>query len=103
MERVLNKNVKISYQAKEHEGYIYRQMIALTISSLQLKEFNCHVTNTVSYTKNTYTKIFLKPLKEGDNYTNCTTFLTAINTFNLVNNKRLKFNRNTVVRIKIKK
>ena len=100
---VMPKNVKVSYNSRfDKHGTHYNQMISLTLTKEQLREFNIHVTDTIlsKYTRE-YVKTHLKRVAFGDNYLGLTTLEHFLNFFTpLRSNGRIQIARNTILRIK---
>ena len=93
------KSVKVSYNSYfDNNGTHYNQMVSVVLTDEQLEVFNSMV-NGVSE----YTKMHLRSVKFGDNYTNLTTFYYFRRFFEpLKSNSRIKADRNTLLRIKKK-
>ena len=91
------KSVKVSYNSYfDNNGTHYNQMVSVVLTDKQLKAFNDMVNNTRHSTK-----MYLRSVKFGDNYTNLTTFDHFRRFFEpLKSNSRIKDDRNTLLRIK---
>ena len=91
------KSVKVSYNSSfDNNGTHYNQMVSVVLTDKQLEAFNNMVNNTRSPTK-----MYLRSVKFGDNYTNLTTFDHFRRFFEqLKSNSRIKADRNTLLRIK---
>ena len=77
-------------------------MVSVVLTDEQLEVFNSMVNDTqLSKGVSEYTKMPLRSVKFGDNYTNLTTFDYFRRFFEpLKSNSRIKANRNTLLRIK---
>ena len=91
------KSVKVSYNSYfDNNGTLYNQMVSGGLADKQLEAFNDMVNNT-----RPSTKMYLRSVKFGDNYTNLTTFDHFRRFFEpLKSNSRIKADRNTLLRIK---
>lgn len=102
---------KISYNKKwNNEGTTYSQTLNVTLTRKEFTELNHNITlaklNAPSW--NTDYKLYLNTFKKGINYTKLTQIkffaqyfgIISINT-NIVNDKRFKQDRNTIVKINI--
>ena len=102
---------KISYNKKwNNEGTTYSQTLNVTLTQKEFTDLNHNITlaklNAPSW--NTDYKLYLNTFKKGINYTKLTQIkffaqyfgIISINT-NIVNDKRFKQNRNTIVKINI--
>ena len=102
---------KISYDKKwNNEGTTYSQTLNVTLTRKEFTDLNHNITlaklNAPSW--NTYYKLYLDTFKKGINYTKLTQIkffaqyfgIISINT-NIVNDKRFKQDRNTIVKINI--
>ena len=91
------KSVKVSYNSSfDNNGTHYNQMVSVVLNDKQLKAFNDMVNNTRHSTK-----MYLRNVKFGDNYTNLTTFDHFRRFFEpLKSNSRIQDDRNTLLRIK---
>ena len=102
---------KISYNKKwNNEGTTYSQTLNVTLTRKEFTDLNDYIAlaklNAPSW--NTDYKLYLDTFKKGINYTKLTQIkffaqyfgIISINT-NIVNDKRFKQNRNTIVKINI--
>lgn len=102
---------KISYNKKwNNEGTTYSQTLNVTLTRKEFTDLNDYIAvaklNTPSW--NTDYKLYLNTFNEGINYTKLTQIkffaqyfgIISINT-NIVNDKRFKQDRNTIVKINI--
>ena len=99
------KSVKVSYNSYfDNNGTHYNQMVSVVLTDKQLKAFNDMVNDTqLSKGVSEYTKMYLRSVKFGDNYTTLTTFDHFRRFFEpLKSNSRIKTDRNTLLRIKKK-
>ena len=97
------KSVKVSYNSYfDNNGTHYSQMVSVVLTDEQLEVFNNMVNDTqLSKGVSEYTKMHLRSVKFGDNYTNLTTFDYFRRFFEpLKSNSRIKADRNTLLRIK---
>lgn len=102
MVSVYPKNVKVNYNSHfAKNGTHYDQMVTLALTKEQVRAFANMVIDTLgSKGVSEYTKMHLKRVNFGDNYTNLTTFDYFTRFFHpLLTNKRIKLNRNTILRI----
>lgn len=102
---------KISYNKKwNNEGTSYSQTLNVTLTRKEFTDLNHNITlaklNAPSW--NTDYKLYLNTFKKGINYTKLTQIkffvqyfgIITINT-NIINDKRFKQDRNTIVKINI--
>lgn len=96
-------SVRVSYNSRfDKDGTHYNQMLSVVLADKQLKAYNTMVNDTLlSNGVREYTKMHLRQLKFGDNYTGLTTLDYFIRFFDpLKSNKRIQMARNTIIRIK---
>ena len=97
------KDVKVSYDSRfNSEGTHYTQMVSVTLSDEQINVFNNMVRNTLSSRDASHmAKTYLREINVEDNFTNLTTFEYFKRFFTpLLENQRIKSDRNTLLRIK---
>lgn len=98
-----NKSVKVAHNiwATDKEGFTYTQRITIHLTKVELLSFNTYVLDKVlSNDRPNYNeKLYLKRLSYGDNYTNNTTRRNFVEYFHLTDNKRIKTDRNTIIRV----
>lgn len=100
---VLNeKDVKVNYNVHfSADGTYYDQMVTVGLTKEQLRDFNCMVIDArFSEASDSHTRLYLKRVSFGSNYTNLTTFRHFYDFFCLSNVKRIKLDRNTILVIK---
>ena len=97
----MDKSIKVAYtKAFDKNGVVYRQRVTIKLSKTELRAFNDHVLeHLMSGNASSYTKIYLKRLSAGDNYTNIHTFNHFIDFFELWHEKRIIPYYNTIVRV----
>lgn len=98
-----NKNVKVAYNifSTDKDGFSYTQRVTIHLTKEELLSFNTYVLDKLLDNKrpNYNEKLYLKRLSKGDNYTNNTTRKNFVEFFNLTDNKRIKDDRNTIIRV----
>ena len=101
MENSVKDSVRVSYLLGSHkDGTIYTQQIKVNLTQVELDAFNIYVTDKVlNKETDANTKLFLKSVKDGRNYTNLTTFKEFVSFFHLEDNKRIKYDRNTILKV----
>lgn len=78
---------------------VFRQAIIVKLTHSQLNEFNASVMNKIlDNDSDNNTKLFLKNISEGINYSNLTTFSYFKDFFDLNNNKKIK-KENTIIKV----
>lgn len=97
------KCVKVAYNVNSTDkgGFVYDQRITIHLAKEDIDNFGNYVLEKVARCENpNYAdRLYLKRIGMGDNYTNNTTLRHFIEFFNLKNNKRIKGNRNTIIRV----
>ena len=98
-----NKNVKVAYNVYSisKDGFTYDQRITIHLTKEDIDNFGDYVLDKVALGEkpNYVDRLYLKRIGKGDNYTNNTTLKHFIKFFNLEDNKRIKRNRNTIIRV----
>lgn len=93
---------KISYGKRfSEEGTCYRQMISAEMSNTDLSYFNALVRKGKAESGNERFKLYAQELQEGDNFTHLTTAEYFAYMTNIINDKRFKGYKNTLIRIKL--
>lgn len=98
-----NKNVKVAYNVYSisKDGFTYDQRITIHLTKEDIDNFGDYVLDKVALCEkpNYVDRLYLKRIGKGDNYTNNTTLKHFIKFFKLEDNKRIKRNRNTIIRV----
>ena len=97
---MVTKDIKVSYGKRfDTGGCAYDQMLSIRLKSAEMLKLEASIKETRQECrlKNWY---FVNQLYWGDNYVNSTTLKFVADFFELTdNNKRLKLDRNTMVRM----
>lgn len=96
---MVTKDIKVSYSKRfDTGGCAYDQMLSIRLKSAEMLKLEASIKETRQECrlKNWY---FVNQLYWGDNYVNLTTLKFVADFFELTNNKRLKLDRNTMVRM----
>lgn len=104
MENINNSSkfgVRVSYNTGFSKvGTAYKQRLTIHLTKEQINAFKEYVLNKVmDKDVDTHTSLYLKSVSEGVNYANITTFKHFVKFFNLEGYKRIKYDRNTIIKI----
>lgn len=104
MENINNSSkfgVRVSYNTGfSKKGSAFSQRLTIHLTKEQIKSFKVYVLEKVlEKDTDTHTSLFLKSVAAGENYANITTFKHFVEFFKLEGNKRIKYDRNTIIKI----